>query len=119
MILKAIVILGNMALFALTALVLVVDGPPAGAPFAALMLLALLVPLGSSIVLMRSSRGAAAGAALAVANLALLVFAIWAIAGRFPRLEEKGTIVYALLLLLAPLLSLFALLKARRGAARP
>lgn len=119
MIMRTIAMLCNMALFAFTVLILVVDGPPAGPPFVALMLLALLVPLGSSLVLMRSSRGAVAGAVMVIGNLALLVLAVWSIAGRFPRLEEKGTVVYALLLVLTPLLSLVALAKARRGAARP
>lgn len=119
MIMRTIAVLCNMALFAFTALILVVDGLPAGVPFLALMLLALLVPLGSSLVLMRSSRGAVAVAVMAIGNLALLFLAVWAIAGRFPRLEEKGTVAYALLLVLTPLLSLIALIKARRGTTRP
>jgi hypothetical protein len=119
MIMKTLAILCNMALFAFTALVLAVDGPPAGAPFVVLMLLALLVPLCSSIVLMRSSGGAIARMAMVIGSLALLVLAAWAIAGRFPRLQEKGTVAYALLLVLTPLLGLVALLKAKRGAARP
>ncbi len=119
LIMKTLAMLCNMALFVFTALVLLVDGPPAGVPFVVLMLLALLVPLGSSLVLMRSARGPVAGAALAIGNLALLVLAVWAIAGRFPSPEEKGTVVYSLLLVLSPLLSLVALLKARRKATRP
>ena len=119
MIMRTTAMLCSMALFAFTALVLVVDGLPAGTPFMALMLLALLVPLGSSLGLMRSSRGAVARSAMALGNLALFVLAVWALANRFPRLEEKGTVAYALLLVLTPLLSLAALAKARRGRARP
>ncbi|GEM_PF-5154873 len=119
MIMKTIAVLFSLALFAFTVLVLIVDGPPAGIPFLALMLLALLVPPGSLIVLMRSSRRTVARSALAIGNLALLVLAVWAIAGRFPRLEEKGTVAYALLLVLTPLLSLAALLRDRYRAARP
>lgn len=119
MIMKTLAMLCCLALLAFTVLVLVVDGPPAGAPFVALMLLALLVPLGSLVVLARSSRGSVAGLLLAIGNLALLFLAVWAIANRIPRLEEKGTVAYALLLVLAPLLSLVALIKARRRAARP
>ena len=111
-------IICNVILFGFTGLVLATDGPPQGAAYVALTLLALLVPLFTSLLLLRSSGGAFPRGVALLGNIALLGFALWAIVSQFPHPEEEGVVAYTMLIVLAPLLGALALFRAGRGRRR-
>lgn len=111
---KIAAVVCNVVLFIFAAVVLAVDGLPKARLFAALAVLALLVPLFVAAVLERRSAGALLRGLAALASAVLLGLGVWAVASRPPRLQETAALAYAVLLLLAPLLGLAALLR-RRG----
>lgn len=104
----------NFILFGFTCLVLLTDGPPQGAAYWVLTLLALLVPLFSILVLLRLSKNAILWFAVLAGNIALLGFALWAIVSQYPHPEEEGVVAYTVLIVLTPLLSMVALFRAGR-----
>jgi hypothetical protein len=130
----------NIVLLVFTAFVLVTDGLPMEAPYIALTLLLVLVPVLSLVVILRA--GASMGLGLPtgseeseggkkagvvppawnamrtvtiICNIVLFGFACWALADQYPHPEEGGFIPYALLVLATPILNVVAL--SRRGPA--
>jgi len=111
---KIAAIVCNAVLFGFTCLVLATDGPPRGAPYIVLTLLLLLVPLFSSLVLLRFPGNTIMWFMALAGNIALLGFSLWAIVSQWPHPEEEGVVAYMILIVLAPLLSLAALFRAGR-----
>ena len=105
----------NVILFFFTCLVLLTDGPPQGGAYLILALLALLVPLFSSFVLLRSAGNIILRITAMIGNIALLGFSLWAIVSQWPHPEEEGVVAYMVLIVLAPLLSMAALFRAGRA----
>lgn len=113
---KIAAIICNIVLFGFTCLVLVTDGPPRGGGYVVLTLLALLVPILSSVVLLRFSKNAIMRTVAIICNVIFLGFVCWAIVSQYPHPEEEGVIAFTVIIVLTPILSLAALfLRFREG----
>jgi hypothetical protein len=104
----------NVVLFLFTSFVLWTDGPPKGGGYTVLTVLLLLIPILSSAAILRPAAGPRANSAVAVGNVALLGFVIWAFVSAYPHHpEEAGVLPFALMGALTPILNLLVVL--RRG----
>jgi len=104
----------NVVLFLFTCFVLLTEGPSKGGGYIVLAALLLLIPILSAAVILRTGPGARARAVVAIGNVALLGFVIWAVASTYPHPEEPGVIPFTVICVLTPILNLLVVL--RRGA---
>jgi len=115
---KILAIICNAVLVGFTCLVLVTDGPPQGAGYIVLTLLTLLVPIFTSVVLLRFSKSATMKIVVGIFNIVLLGFTCWALVDQYPHPNEEGFIPYVVLVMLTPILSLVALFSTGRAATK-
>ncbi len=138
---RLLAVISNIVLFAFTCLVLATDGLPRETGYIILSLLLLLIPIISLVLIFRSgviairpgprteqetpdllregegrsSTWTMMKTAAILGNIVMFGFAIWAIVSQYPHPEEEGVIAYTVVVLMTPVLSLFAL---TRGGAR-
>lgn len=131
---KLTVIIGNIALFGFTCLVLLTDGLPREALYIFLTLLVLLVSALNLLVIFNngkeskwlimlmknkvtdkqtkvdnlSSNYPVLKITVIICNLILFILSCWAYLTQYPHPKEEGFILYTVLLLLTPVLSSFA-----------
>lgn len=126
----------NVVLVAFTCFVMATDGVSREVPYVVFTLLLLAVPAFSAGLLMqrgphRTNGGTGSSPAMrrasqiaVLCNIWLLATACWAIYDRYPHPAEEGFLAYVAVVLLAPILSIAALVAGgkwsvgrRRGAA--
>lgn len=116
----------NVVLVAFTCFVLATDGASREVPYMVLGVLLLAVPTLSAALLLQQpfrhidgTPGASPAMRRAsqfgvLCNVCLLVTACWAIYDQYPHPNERGYLPYVAVVLLAPTLSIVALLAGRR-----
>jgi hypothetical protein len=118
---KTLAVLCNVVLFAFTGFVLATDGAPTKAVYVILTLVLLMTPVLTLLVLTRSAAGEFVRRAAVTLNVLLLAFVCWALVDQYPHPSEPGFIWYVIAVVLTPLVSAAALLRAalirRPGAA--
>jgi hypothetical protein len=138
---KIVAVICNVVLFVFTCFVLVTDGISKEAAYIVFTLLLLLVPILSFVVIFRSgvsygwlgrhiegkaleeqrkvddlsSMSTIMKMVVTICNIVLLGFACWAIVSQYPHPEEDGVVVYTILVLLTPILSMVVLLRSGTG----
>lgn len=110
----------NAVLAAFTCVVLVTDGAPTDAPYIALTILVLLVPILSAVTILRaklapSSAGGLLARGTLAGNVVLVGASCWAIAAQYPHPREDGLLAYMLLVLATPILSFVVVLRRLRS----
>ena len=112
-------VVGNVALFLFTVVVLWTEGPSKGGGYVALTTLMLVVPVLSAVAILRGGPEdwlrSRLKAAAAVANVVLLALLFWAMAASYPYPEGNGVIPFAAACVAAPVLNLLALLRSGTG----
>ena len=122
----------NVAVLAITWLIILTEGVPRDPRYVALTLLVLLVPLLSAVVLVRKRIGpqgpstiverlsaiTLADRAAVRCNLVLLGASCWAVVAQYPYPEGNSVIPFAVLTVCTPILSLMAVLGGGRRAMR-
>ena len=102
----------NVVLFLFTSFVLWTDGPPKGGGYTVLAVLLLLIPVLSAALILRAGADPRANTAVAIGNVALLGFVIWAFASAYPgHPEEAGVLPFAAMGALTPMLNLLVVLR--------
>jgi hypothetical protein len=109
-----VAVICNVVLFLFTCFVLWTEGPSRGGGYIVLTVLLLLIPILSSAVILRTGPGPRAKTVVAIGNVALLGFVIWAVASTYPHPEEPGVIPFTVICVLTPILNLLVILS--RGA---
>ena len=112
-------VVGNVVLLLLTVILLWTEGPSKGAGYVTLTVLMLAVPVLSAAAILREGPRAwlrsRVKASAAAANLVLLGFLSWAVVAGYPYPEGNGVIAFATACVVAPVLSLLALLRPGTG----
>jgi hypothetical protein len=108
-------VVANAMLFLLTCALLLTEGPSKGGGYVALTALMLIVPILSAAALLRGGPKdwprSRVKQLVAVANLALLGFLVWAMVVSYPYSEGDSVIGFAAVCVVAPVLTLLALLR--------
>jgi len=128
---KIAALICNIALLGFIALVLLSEGLPRATVYVVFSLLTVVIPILNMVVISmirakngrlvvrakekapedqgkigeRSSSGIVLKLVTIISNIALLVFACWAIIDQYPHPEEPGVIEMAVLMILTPILS--------------
>jgi len=135
---RIVAIASNIVLVAFTCFVLLTEGVSREAPYLVLTLLLLLVPILSSVVLLRTqvagegrdgrderfSVNTVADRLAVFCNLLLLGFSCWSFVAQYPHPKEEGAIaaaslvVFTLLVIFTPIVTVLALLGGMRRKKR-
>lgn len=104
----------NLLLCASVGLLVVNEGMPSQTAYMLFTLLALIVPILSAAVILRRGSGPSRQRsfldwATGVLNVLLLALTVWAVISQYPYPEGNSVLLFALLMLVAPILSLVVL----------
>ena len=139
------VVICNILLLGFTCLVALIEGAPKGACYIVFTLLLVLIPILNVVVLARSRKSGSqvnddvkgrmleeqskisSGSSVStpmtrmaiIGNIVLLGFVCWAVINQYPHPEEPGVLEYTILAILAPILSVVAIVRSRQKMAGP
>jgi len=109
----------NLLLCASVGLLIVNEGMPSQTAYILFTLLALFLPILSAAVILRRGSGpsrqrSSLDWATGVLNVLLLALTVWAVISQYPYPEGNSVLLFALLMLVAPILSLVVLFDGRK-----
>ncbi len=114
-----VAVVANLALFLFTVVLLLAEGPSKGGGYVVLTALMLIVPLLSAAAILRGGPKdwlrSRLKAVTAIANAVLLGFLFWAVVIKYPYPEGNVVLVFAAVCVVAPVLTLLAILRPGRS----
>ena len=121
---RIVAVVCNIVLCAFTCFVLLTDGISKEVPYQIFSLLLLLVPILSTVVLLRSGMpfqmqktrddrsliNTVANRVAIISNIVLVLLSCWAIVAQYPHPKDDGLIAYTLFVVFTPIINIVVLL---------